>query len=128
MGRQVEPLTGHDQQLLRRYDWPGNVRELQNVIERALILSTSPRLDLAGAMPTAAATNVAAEVAQSAPGDAPVLTAEQMLQFERDNFCRAMTASNWKIAGPDGAAARLGLKPSTLTSRLKALNITRPRG
>ncbi len=128
MGRQVEPLTGHDQQLLRRYDWPGNVRELQNVIERALILSTSPRLDLTRAMPTAAATNVAADMAQTTAAHAPVLTAEQMQQFERDNLCRAMEASGWKIAGPDGAAARLGLKPSTLTSRLKALNITRPRG
>ncbi len=117
------PLTPDDAARLRRYDWPGNVRELQNVIERAFITSRDRRrLDLDRALPDAPG----ATPAPASPTDGRILTAGEMRDLERANLLRALAATRWKIAGREGAAARLGLNPNTLSSRLKALGITRP--
>ncbi len=124
MGRRLEPLHPHDLQHLQDYPWPGNVRELQNVIERAIILSTGSRLDLERAMPGAVAPRPPA--VKTVSEAVPILSARELELLERANIERALTACTWKIAGPNGAAERLGLAASTLSSRIKALGIQRP--
>jgi PAS domain S-box-containing protein len=124
MGRPVEPLTDECVQRLKQYSWPGNVRELENVIERAVITAQAGRMNLAGALPAAAGCADLPSIA-SEQSPAPIRTVQEMEQLERENLSRALDATNWKIAGPSGAAALLGMKPSTLTSRLKALGLHR---
>jgi PAS domain S-box-containing protein len=124
MGRRLEPLHPDDFRRLQDYPWPGNVRELQNVIERALIQSASARLDLNGAMPETA--EPPAAPANSADGDeARILSAKELEALERANIERALAACGGKVSGENGAACRLGLPPSTLSSRMKALGIQR---
>jgi len=123
-GRTLEPLSAEDVQRLRAYSWPGNVRELENVMERAVMTSAGRRIELDQALP---------EPGSSQPGAAApsvqerVLGAEEMQELERANMIRALEQCDWKVSGEGGAAERLGLKPSTLTSRMKALKIKRPR-
>ena len=104
---------------LERYDWPGNVRELQHVIERAVILSRGGplRIDLDDPPPNQSIASVSRET--------EVLTEAQLRQLERENLRRALEASNGKVHGPEGAAEFLGMKPTTLVSRLKAMGIKR---
>ncbi len=123
MGRRLEPLHPHDLQRLQAYRWPGNVRELQNVIERAIILSPGSRLDLERAMPGVAAPKPPAS--GPAAKAVPILSARELESLERANIERALAACTWKISGPNGAAERLGLAASTLSSRIKALGIQR---
>jgi transcriptional regulator with GAF, ATPase, and Fis domain len=109
---------------LQAYDWPGNVRELQNVLERALI--TSPGMQLHVDLPDA---TVSSEVVQSAgEEDDLVLTEAELRLAERENLLRALRRSRWKIYGPGGAGALLGLKPTTLVSRIRKLGLERERG
>jgi PAS domain S-box-containing protein len=122
MVRRLDPLPPEDLRRLQDYSWPGNVRELQNVIERAIIFSTGPRLDLNRAMPANAAPALASVDAANG-GAARIVSARELESFERANLERALAACRGKISGPDGAASRLGLPPSTLRSRLKALGI-----
>ena len=120
--RRVEPLSDASLARLISYDWPGNIRELQNVLERAVITSVDGRLNLDRALPPPAN----AAPAQSAESvDLRVLTAEEFLGLERQNVLRALERADWRVAGPGGAAELLGLRPSTLTSRMKALGISR---
>jgi transcriptional regulator with GAF, ATPase, and Fis domain len=121
MGRRLDPLHPDDVRRLQEYRWPGNVRELQNVIERSIILSNGNRPDLNRAMPTMA---VPATPAVES-GDTRILSAKELEALERANIDRALAASGGKIAGENGAAQRLGLAASTLTSRMKALRIQR---
>jgi PAS domain S-box-containing protein len=126
MGRRIDPLPPEDLQRLNDYHWPGNVRELQNVIERAIILSNGPRLQLCRAMPqrtTAAAPVIDAE---GRAGGSRIVSAKELEQFERENIIRALMACRGKISGDKGAAGLLGVPPSTLSSRMKALRIQRP--
>ncbi len=129
MGRTIEPLSSADGRRLRAYHWPGNVRELQNVMERAVITSRDGRLNLERALPdevaTAAAETAPAADAAASP-DAHIYTAAEWQELERHNILGALRACGGKVAGRAGAAARLGLKPSTLASRMKALGISRP--
>ncbi len=127
MGRHIRPLTDEQLQCLRRYDWPGNVRELQNVIERALILTTDGELPLERALAgfTANAPTSAPPATENAdPGR--VLTVRELEDIERANLRRALEVCRWRIAGDNGAARLLGIPPSTLSSRMKALGIQRP--
>jgi PAS domain S-box-containing protein len=124
MGRRLEPIHPDDFRRLQDYSWPGNVRELQNVIERAIIFSTGPRLDLNRAMPGTAAPAPPANAADRA--DSRILSVKELESLERANIERALAASDGKISGENGAASRLGLPPSTLNSRMKALGIQRP--
>ncbi len=127
-GRKLEPLSDACIRRLQSYSWPGNVRELQNVIERAVIISRDGCLDLDRALP-----EDARAVARSAgatwgdgEGSAPIRTARELEELERQNYIRALDAAGWKVAGEGGAAEMLGMKPSTLSSRMKALGISRP--
>jgi transcriptional regulator with GAF, ATPase, and Fis domain len=96
------------------------VRELQNVIERAVITSLDGRLNLNRALPEVSSTELSTDEQNAA-----IRTAEEMLQFERDNILRALQVSDWRVSGKGGAAEMLGINPSTLTSRMKSLGISR---
>jgi len=122
MGRHIEPISPAMAARLKAYAWPGNVRELQNVIERAVITARDGQLNLDRALP-------ASSVAESplpldARGDTTeVLTVEDLERIERSNLQRALEKSGWQVAGEQGAARLLGMAPSTLTSRMKALGV-----
>ena len=118
-------LMKEDADRLQRYDWPGNIRELQNVIERAVILSKGSRLrlDLALAgVPAAMPSFGAADDPQL-----PILTEDEWDQRYRANLLNALKRAEGRIYGPGGAADLLGLKPTTLTSRLRAHRISSPQ-
>jgi PAS domain S-box-containing protein len=116
MGRSIEPLATEDLAALRAYGWPGNVRELQNVVERAVITSVAGRLAVRRFLPSSAPAVAVAT---------PVRTVQDLERLERDSILAALEAADWQVAGESGAAERLGTKPSTLRSRMKALGITR---
>jgi PAS domain S-box-containing protein len=128
LGRDVAPLSPADIARLKGYAWPGNVRELQNVIERAVITAEGGRLNLDRALPETAGLKEtqAPDTAADVSDDPPILTAAQMTERERDNLRRALDATHWRVSGDNGAARLLGMPPSTLTSRLKALGLKRP--
>jgi transcriptional regulator with GAF, ATPase, and Fis domain len=114
---------------LQNYDWPGNIRELRNVIERAVILARGgplqfdlPVTDSTPVRHSAASPATAQRGQQSAP---EFLTEAEMLQRERDNLIAVLECSGWKIKGPDGAAELLGVKPTTLLSRMKKMGLKR---
>jgi len=126
MGKRVNRLTDDQLKRLRAYDWPGNVRELQNVIERAMILSTTSKLELERAMGAVAPINpvsVERELTNNR-----VLTAAELLDLERANLERALKSCAGKISGDTGAARLIGIPASTFSSRMKALKIVRPVG
>jgi transcriptional regulator with GAF, ATPase, and Fis domain len=120
VGKPKPTLTLASVQRLQQYDWPGNVRELQHVIERAVITSSGGRLNIE--LPSA---RVARRVEPAVP-DPSVRTDGQMRQLEADNIRAALKAARGKVSGPGGAAQLLGMKPTTLASRIKALDITAP--
>ncbi|WP_231956299.1 sigma-54-dependent Fis family transcriptional regulator [Posidoniimonas polymericola] len=105
---------------LQQYDWPGNVRELQHVVERAVILSRGGplRVQLDDAPAAAAPPTNAADATE-------LLTEAQVRDFERANLRRVLDAAGGKVYGSGGAAELLGMKPSTLISRLKAMGVER---
>jgi transcriptional regulator with GAF, ATPase, and Fis domain len=127
MGRRFEQLTDEDKRLLKAYCWPGNVRELQNVIERALIQSSGGKLDLSRAIPygEGSAEPEALAVGSTASQPERVFNSDELEEFERRNLLRALEMCGWKISGEKGVAALLGLPPSTVSSRIKALGIQR---
>ncbi|MBX9579035.1 MAG: sigma 54-interacting transcriptional regulator [Gemmataceae bacterium] len=123
-GRPAPRLTAEHARQLRAYPWPGNVRELQNVVERAVILAGSGPLQFdldAGPKP------VARPPAGANPPDA-VRTYAELAELERANMTLALERAGGKVAGPGGAAERLGLKPSTLDAKMKALGVRRRPG
>ncbi|MBN2430136.1 MAG: sigma 54-interacting transcriptional regulator [Acidobacteria bacterium] len=124
LGRTFTPLSDTCRQRLMAYAWPGNVRELQNVIERAVITSPGPHLTLDRALPDNGA---APSRPPESSTDTAIRTEQEMKNLERQNILRALETTGWQISGEEGAARRLGLKPTTLQSRLKALGIRRPR-
>ena len=101
-------------QVLGDYLWPGNVRELENVVERALILSQGPHMDLGGSFPR--------------PSPAPRERGTQTLEeIEREHILAVLEGTGWRVSGDGGAAGLLGMKPTTLEARMKKLGITRRR-
>jgi DNA-binding NtrC family response regulator len=117
-GRHFRSIDKKTLDLLLAYDWPGNIRELQNVIERSVILSAGEvfavdELWLSKESPQAAADVPAAAPVQAEP------------RGEREMIEAALAESRGRVAGPSGAAAKLGIPPSTLDHRIKALNINK---
>jgi formate hydrogenlyase transcriptional activator len=116
MGKSIGTISDQVLGKLTAYDWPGNVRELQNVIERAVILSTNGRLELDGAL--------AAPVAGTRTKTA--VTARTLEQIERDHILSVLEKTGWRVSGERGAASLLGLKRTTLEARMNKLGISRP--
>jgi formate hydrogenlyase transcriptional activator len=112
MSKRIESVPSEAMAALREYDWPGNVRELENAIERAVILTTGPVLQVP------IADFHRRRIAASANG-----TLEAV---EREAILNALRESKWVVGGPAGAATRLGLKRTTLQSRMEKLGIWRP--
>lgn len=111
-------LSKGDIEHMQRYSWPGNIRELQNVVERMLITSQGVEqfIDLQDSPALQPGPEEAA-------GPAGILTDAQLRQLEADNLRAALRSCNGRLFGKDGAAQLLGLKPTTLASRLKRMNI-----
>ncbi len=126
-GRETLTLTQSQVDALRAYDWPGNVRELKNVIERAVILSDERHLRLDLSMPEAQL--VAPHEDErffASDGGTVFLTDEEMRERVRRNLIAALEHADWRVSGEHGAARLLGLKPSTLTDRMRSMEIERP--
>jgi PAS domain S-box-containing protein len=122
-GQRLAPITPDAAASLRGYGWPGNVRELQNVVERAVITASEGKLNFERALPA----SITGERVAPLPESSGVLTARDLARLERENLRRALEATHWQIAGEGGAARLLGLAPSTLASRVKALRLRRHR-
>ena len=115
MCKPLKSVTKSSLEQLQRYSWPGNIRELQNVIERACVLARGPEVELATSLRSPAA----APTASSADA-IPTLA-----DYERAQIRRALAAVNGRVHGPSGAAALLGVNPSTLRSRMQKLGIAK---
>jgi formate hydrogenlyase transcriptional activator len=117
MNRLVEVIPTETLDALRRYPWPGNVRELANLVERAMILSRGRTLEVP-----------IDDLSPRRPLAAPTENGDTALQdVERDHILRALEESNWVLDGHKGAAARLGMKRTTLQYRMQRLGIQRAR-
>jgi transcriptional regulator with GAF, ATPase, and Fis domain len=126
LGLPMAPLSDEDRRRLLAYEWPGNIRELGNVIERAILTGRDGRLNLARALPDPRA-RPRPEPAPATSPPTPIRSARELEELERANLLAALEATGWKVAGAKGAAALLGLNPSTVNSRMKALGLKRPR-
>ena len=116
MNKSIDTIPSETMTTLMRYHWPGNIRELQNVIERAVILSTGPVL------------KVPTDELRPRTDAPPVSNGNGNLQAalddaERQGILATLEKTNWKVAGPNGAAALLGMHRSTLQSRMQKLGI-----
>jgi formate hydrogenlyase transcriptional activator len=125
LGKTIDAISSDTMSALSRYPWPGNIRELQNVIERAVILTNGPVLtvrteDLRA--PSQTPPSPARNGSVSAPAPSKNIRAA-LEDAERQQIVSALEKANWVVAGPDGAAARLGMKRSTLQSRMQKLGI-----
>jgi formate hydrogenlyase transcriptional activator len=116
LNRPVQRIPQQTLEAMTRYAWPGNVRELQNFIERAVILSTEGELR--------------APLSELRPHSPPVVPAsadhsKSLRDLEREHILEALAKSNWVVGGPTGAAARLGMKRTSLLYRMEKLHISR---
>lgn len=125
-GRQTMKLTRNQADQIQNYDWPGNVRELKNVIERAVILSRGNVLRLDLSLPENAIGSGQFVEQGSPPGEEQVLNEQQMKALQKRNVLIALRQSSWRVSGKEGAAELLGVKPTTLTDRMKMMGIRKP--
>jgi formate hydrogenlyase transcriptional activator len=114
LGKQIESISNETMDALSHYSWPGNIRELQNLMERAVLLSTGPSLRV----PLA---EILADSSVSVPSGGNALE-----RAEREQIVGALRQSNWVVGGARGAAARLGLKRTSLAYKMQKLGISRP--
>ncbi len=114
MNKRIDAIPGTAMNALSEYHWPGNVRELENFIERSVILSHSTELQ-----------PPLSELPSSA-GAIPAKNLQTREEAEREHILRALKEAGWVVGGPQGAAARLGMKRTTLNSLVKRLGIDRP--
>ena len=112
MGKQIGTISEQVMSKLMEYSWPGNVRELQNVIERAVILSTNRRLELDDSLIAPAAET------RTKPG-------QTLEEIEREHILSVLKSVGWRVSGDRGAAKILGLKRTTLEARMSKLGISR---
>jgi formate hydrogenlyase transcriptional activator len=115
MKKTIENIPSETMTALTEYEWPGNIRELQNLIERAVILSPGPTLNVP-----------LSEVPKRAAPAGATQEVATLEEADRRHIIAALERSNWVIAGASGAAARLGMKRSTLQFRMQKLGIRRP--
>ena len=110
-GKQIDEISRENMRALQQYSWPGNIRELRNVVERAMIVATGPRLQIA--LPTPTPTSPRRSV--------------RLADVETEHIRSVLESTGWRIRGVAGAAERLGLRPTTLETRLAKLGIKRPK-
>ncbi len=116
MGRRIESIPAAVMDALVQYPWPGNIREMQNVIERAVILSPGPALQIPPGDLTP----------DAASADMPAGAVVTLADAEREHILSVLRETRWVLGGPQGAAARLGMARSTLQWKMKKLGISRP--
>jgi len=114
--RRIDTIPSESMEAMIRYSWPGNIRELQNVIERAVIVSRSPVL-------TVPISELDADTPPKRETRNNESLQDTLNETERTQIMRALEEANWVISGPKGAAARLGMKRSTLQLRMQKLGI-----
>jgi len=113
LGKSIESIPTSVMNTLQDYQWPGNVRELENVLERAVINSSGPKLRLVDEL--------------KKPHNKDLTTTQKTLEeVERDHMVRVLEQTNWKVSGKNGAAEILGLNRSTLRARIRKLGIHQP--
>ena len=110
-GKHIDAIDDDSLQAIRQYTWPGNIRELRNVVERAMITARGPRLTI---------------TVPVAPVGAPARSA-RLMDVEREHIRGVLESTGWRIRGAGGAADRLGLRPTTLETRMAKLGLHRPR-
>ncbi|HEU4938922.1 MAG TPA: sigma-54 dependent transcriptional regulator [Vicinamibacterales bacterium] len=110
-GKQIEEISRENMAALQAYSWPGNIRELRNTVERAMILAKTARLTIA--VPRTAGV--------------PATQSTRLEDVEKAHICRVLESVGWRIRGTSGAADRLGLRPTTLETRMAKLGIRRPK-
>jgi formate hydrogenlyase transcriptional activator len=111
-GKRISAIPAENMAALLRYAWPGNIRELRNVVERAMILAIGSRLTIT--LPTS-------------PSAASGKRSLRLTDVEKEHIRSVLESTAWRIRGPGGAADRLGLRPTTLETRMAKLGLTRPR-
>ncbi len=119
LGKMIETISAQVMDALIAYDWPGNVRELRNIVERAMILSSGTRLELDDGL-------LGHDRAKRVSGRTGRQQSDNLEDAQRAHILRVLEECDWKVRGKDGAAERLGLKRTTLQSRMKKLGIQRP--
>ena len=120
LGKTITKISSPAMDALTSYDWPGNVRELRNIIERAMILSPTPVLELGEWFPGNFSSSSTASQIEKTGG-------ETLDEVQRAHILGVLQSCDWRIHGTNGAAERLGLKRTTLQSRMKKLGIERPK-
>ena len=114
MRKRIEAIPSEAMNVLKAYHWPGNIRELENFVERAVILTQGPDLFV----PLAELKRMPSHTRNTGPAT--------LEQAEREHILKALQESNWTIGGPTGAATKLGMKRTTLQSKMQKLGIVRP--
>jgi DNA-binding NtrC family response regulator len=108
--KRIDVIPRENMAALQRYSWPGNIRELRNVVERAMILASGPQLT----------------IPIPAQSTASVRRSDRLADVEREHVLFVVQSCGWRIRGTGGAAERLGLRPTTLETRMAKLGIKRP--
>jgi formate hydrogenlyase transcriptional activator len=117
MTKDIDTISAETMNALTSYPWPGNVRELQNVIERAVILAKGSTLKI----------SMTDLRSKSSDPNGHINGAATLEEIERRHILSVLEQSNWVFAGPNGAAAKLGMKRPTLQFRMQKLGISRPQ-
>jgi formate hydrogenlyase transcriptional activator len=129
MNKKIETISSETLKQMRQYHWPGNIRELQNVIERAVILSTGPVLNVPlseiQSRPALSAVNGNGNLDKKPESSAGNDIRNVLEETERKHILNVLSQTNWVVAGPNGAATRLGMKRSTLQLRIRKLGLSR---
>jgi transcriptional regulator with GAF, ATPase, and Fis domain len=112
-GKRIDSIDEESMMALRQYSWPGNVRELRNVVERAMITARTHCLSIA--------------IPQLSVGIGAAARSTRLADVERDHIRSVLETTGWRIRGAGGAADRLGLRPTTLETRMAKLGLKRPR-
>jgi len=141
LNKKISSISSEGLETLSGYAWPGNIRELENFIERAVILSRGNELALpltelrlwdGDTVPVEERRSKDRRTSQRSQGPAPLSGASEsgtltLEDAEREHILHVLRATGWQVGGPDGAAARLGMKRTTLNSKMKRLSISRTR-